>query len=268
VEYFLNVSFALKRETAWAQRGHEVAWEQWPLPLPPVPPSPPVVSDVPAPSWPLWLAESAPLVRVTGREFALVFDRLNGVITSYSYRGVKLLERGPLPDFWRAPTDNDAGAWKSVGTAARTDPALDIVAWRSAAASWKVKDVQLKRIDETSALITVQAELPRVAASCTMTYEIKGNGEVLVGAAYKPGPDPVAMMPRFGMELVASPGLERMSWYGRGPAETYSDRAFERVGIYSSTVGQEWVEYARPQENGNKTDVRWVELTNDQLVSG
>jgi beta-galactosidase len=264
VEYFLNVSFSLKRETAWAVRGHEVAWEQWPLPLPPAPPSPPVVSDVPAPSWPLWLAESAPLVRVTGREFALVFDRLNGVMTSYSYRGVKLLERGPLPDFWRAPTDNDAGAWKSLGTAARTDPALDIVAWRSAGSGWKVKDVQLKRIDETSALITVQAELPRVAATYTMTYEIKGNGEVLVGAAYKPGPGPVAMMPRFGMELVASPGLERLSWYGRGPAETYSDRAFERVGIYSSTVAQEWVEYARPQENGNKTDVRWVELANDQ----
>ena len=73
-------------------------------------------------------------------------------------------------------------------------------------------------------------------------------------------------MPRFGLELVASPGLERLSWYGRGPAETYSDRAFERVGVYTSTVGREWVEYARPQENGNKTDVRWVELTNEQGI--
>ncbi|MBE3135752.1 MAG: DUF4981 domain-containing protein, partial [Acidobacteria bacterium] len=264
VEYLLSVSFALKRETPWAKRGHEVAWEQWPLPLPPVLPSPPVVSDVPVPSWPLWLADGSLVARITGREFALVFDKLNGVITSYSYRGVKLLERGPLPDFWRAPTDNDSGAWKSLGTDARTDPALDIVAWRSAGSSWKVKDVQLKRIDETSALITVQAELPRVAASYAMTYEIKGNGEVIVGAAYKPGSGPVAMMPRFGMELVASPGLERMAWHGRGPVDTYSDRAFEPVGTYTSTVTQEWVEYARPQENGNKVDVRWVELTNAQ----
>ena len=73
------------------------------------------------PVGPLWIAEVAPFVRITGREFALVFDRLNGYLTSYSYRGVKLLDRGPLPDFWRAPTDNDNGAWKSLGTArART----------------------------------------------------------------------------------------------------------------------------------------------------
>jgi beta-galactosidase len=263
VEYFLNVSFALKRETAWAKRGFEIGWEQWPLPLPPVPATSPAVSDVPAPSWPLWIAEDGTLVRITGREFALVFDRLNGLITSYSYRGRKLLERGPVPDFWRAPTDNDAGAWKSLGNAARADPALDIVAWRTAGSGWKVKDVQVKRVDETSVLITVEADLPRVGASYAETYEIQGNGEVVVGSSYKPGPGPAAMMPRFGMGLVVSPGLERMSWYGRGPAATYSDRAFERVGLYSSTVGKEWVEYARPQENGNKTDVRWVELTGD-----
>ena len=264
VEYWLNVSFALKRETAWAGRGHEVAWEQWRLPLPPVPPAQSASSEVPAPSWPLWLADGSPFVRITGREFALVFDKLNGVVTSYSYRGEKLLERGPLPDFWRAQTDNDLGAWKSLATAARTDPALDIQAWRLAGSNRMIKDVQVRRVDETTAAITVRAELPRVGGSHTMTYEIKETGEVVVGADYKPGPGPVAMMPRFGMELVASPGLERVAWYGRGPVETYTDRAFERVGVYNSTVGREWVEYARPQENGNKTDVRWVELTNEQ----
>jgi beta-galactosidase len=264
VEYFLNVSFALKRETAWAPRGHEIAWEQWPLPLPARPAAPPSASDVPAPSNPLWIAEDGTFARITGREFALVFDRLNGVLTSYSYRGVKLLDRGPLPDFWRAPTDNDAGAWKSLGTAARTDPALDILAWRSAGPDWKVTDVQVKRVDDTAATITVSATLPRVGAAYTMTYDIRGSGEVVVEARYSPGPGPVAMMPRFGLELVATPGLERIAWYGRGPAETYSDRAFERVGVYTSTVSREWVEYARPQENGNKADVRWVELTNPQ----
>ena len=269
VEYLLNVSFTLKRETPWASRGYEIAWEQWPLPLPAAPPAAPSTSDVPPPSTPLYIVESAPFVRISGREFALVFDRLNGVMTSYSYRNVKLLERGPLPDFWRAPTDNDIGAWKSLGNAARTDPALDILAWRSAGPGWKVTDVQVKRVDETSATITVQALLPRVGATYTMTYDIRGTGEIVVGADYRPGPDPVApvaMMPRFGLELVASPGLEQMTWYGRGPTETYSDRAFERAGIYRSTVSREWVEYARPQENGNKTDVRWIELTNQQGI--
>ncbi len=264
VEYFLNVSFALKRETPWAPRGHEIAWEQWPLTLPAPPPAPAAISDVPLPSNPLWMAEDGTFVRFTGRDFAIVFDRLNGVLLSYSYRGVKLLDRGPLPDFWRAPTDNDAGAWKSLGNAARKNPALDIYAWKTAGPGRKVTDVQVKRVDENAATITVEADLPRVGGALTMTYEIRGTGEVVVGSSYRPGPGPVAMMPRFGMELVASPGLEHVAWYGRGPAETYSDRAFERVGVYTSTVAREWVEYARPQENGNKTDVRWVELTNAQ----
>jgi beta-galactosidase len=268
VEYFLNVSFALKRETPWAPRGHEIAWEQWPLTLPATPPAFAGVASPAgygaAPSAPLWIAEDGPVTRITGREFAIVFDRLNGVMLSYSFRGVKLLERGPLPDFWRAPTDNDLGAWKALGNAARKDRSLDIVAWKTAGPGWTVTDAQVKRVDETSAMITVEAALPRVGGALTMTYEIRGTGEMTVGSSYRPGPGPVAMMPRFGMELVASPGLEYLAWYGRGPAETYRDRAFERVGVYSSTVTREWVEYARPQENGNKTDVRWVELTNVQ----
>jgi beta-galactosidase len=65
---------------------------------------------------------------------------------------------------------------------------------------------------------------------------------------------------------VVAPGLENIEWYGRGPIETYIDRPFERVGVYKSTVTKEWVDYMRPQENGNKTDVRWVALTNAQGV--
>jgi beta-galactosidase len=70
------------------------------------------------------------------------------------------------------------------------------------------------------------------------------------------------MMPRFGTELIVAAGLDRIRWYGRGPAETYSDRQFEPVGVYAGTVAEQWVDYSRPQENGNKTDVRWVSLTN------
>ena len=68
----------------------------------------------------------------------------------------------------------------------------------------------------------------------------------------------------FRNELVVAPGLENITWYGRGPKETEIDRQFERIGVYQSTVDREWVEYMRPQENGNKTDVRWVKLTNAQ----
>ena len=266
VEYHLGVSFTLIRATLWAPRGHEIAWEQWPLVLPAQPAAPTAASDVPAPSNPLWSVDTGPITRIHGRDFALVFDRLAGVLTSYAYRGTQLLNRGPLPDFWRAPTDNDAGAARAIGTAARADPSVDVGAWRTAGPGWKVTDVQVKRVDESNMTITVKADLPRVGGACAMTYEISGTGTVVVGLDYRPGTAAVPMMPRFGMELVASPGLERLAWFGRGPAETYQDRQFERFGVHRSTVSGEWVEYARPQENGNKVDVRWIELINAQGV--
>jgi beta-galactosidase len=112
----------------------------------------------------------------------------------------------------------------------------------------------------------VRGVLREVDARCTLTYTIHGNGEIEVETSYEPGSRKLPMMPRFGTELVAGHGLDKITWYGRGPAATYNDRAFERMGLYSSTIDAEWVEYSRPQENGNKTDVRWVTLTNDQGI--
>jgi beta-galactosidase len=260
-EYWLNLSFGLAADTAWAKKGHEVAWEQWKLPI-----AAPAAPAPAASTLPLRIVNSSPYVRMSGRDFALVFDRLNGYLMSYSYKNAPLLDRGPMPDFWRAMTDNDLGAWKAVGNSARKDPTRDILVWREAGASWKVTDVQVTRVNQSTATIVVEAVLPLVDAKYTATYTVREDGEITVKADYLPGSKPVAMMPRFGMELVVSAGYERMKWYGRGPAETYIDRAFERVGVYASTVSGEWVEYSRPQENGNKVDVRWVELTNDKGV--
>ena len=95
-----------------------------------------------------------------------------------------------------------------------------------------------------------------------MTYTIRANGDVVVDTAYQPGAQKVPMLPRFGTELILGAGLEQLAWYGRGPHETYIDRQFERVDVYRATVDEEWVDYSQPQENGNKTDVRWVALTN------
>ncbi|HEY3384636.1 MAG TPA: glycoside hydrolase family 2 TIM barrel-domain containing protein [Vicinamibacterales bacterium] len=257
-EYWLNFSFRLKADAPWAKKGHEVAWEQWKLPVASLAAAAPVAAD----AGPLAIVDSSEMVRMSGREFALVFDRLNGVLVSYAYRNHPLIGRGPLPDFWRAMTDNDRGAWKSIGWAARPDPERNLLVWREAGAAWRVTDVKVKRVDEASATITVQALLPTVDAKYTMAYTVYASGELLVAVSYEPGARPLPMMPRFGLELVVSPGFEQLRWYGRGPVETYTDRKFERVGVYASTVSDTWVEYSRPQENGNRTDVRWVELTN------
>jgi beta-galactosidase len=254
VEYWLNLSFVLKADTPYAAKGHEIAWEQFPLP-----------ASAPAPHFdaakppPLQLKDEGDIATLAGPSFSLRFDKKAGLIVSYRYKGVNLLERGPRPDFWRAPTDNDRGGFKGG--------AADLSVWHNAGPEWTVKDVQLRKVDERTARIAVSTALAGVDAAYTMTYTVTGAGDILIQCAYKPAAGIEApMMPRFGTELIVAPGLENIAWYGRGPAPTYIDRQFERIGVYRSTVDKQWVEYSRPQENGNKTDVRWVALTNAQGI--
>ncbi len=260
VEYWLNLSFVLKAATAYAPLGHEIAWEQFRLPASAAAPrfSPAKLA--------LKVKDDVSEATFTGRDFSLSFDKKAGVVTSYRYKGTNLLWRGPRPDFWRAPTDNDRGAWKALRSAAARDSAANIELWRNAGPEWQVRDVQVQAIDDHSARITVNAGLPDVEAGYTITYTIYGTGDVIVECTYQPGTKKLPMMPRLGTELVAAPGLENISWYGRGPVETHIDRQFERIGVYKSSVDKQWFEYSRPQENGNKTDVRWVALTNAQGI--
>jgi beta-galactosidase len=255
VEYRLNLSFTLKAATSWAPLGHEVAWDQFVLPV-----SAPA-KQFAASKAAVELKDGEGEATVTGKNFSLRFDKRLGVITSYRYNGVTLLERGPRPDFWRSPTDNDRGAGKSLRGEFERDSAADIGIWRNAGAEWQVKTAAVTKVANGVA-IAVEAELPGVESTVKLSYTIHGSGDVVVDFAYVPGAKKVAMMPRFGTELVAAPGLENIAWLGRGPIETYIDREFERAGLYRSTVDKEWVSYSKPQENGNKVDVRWVALTN------
>jgi len=266
-EYWLNVRFVLKNATAWAPRGHEIAWEQFALPLEAAPAPRVDTAKLPA----LDIDEQGDQVRMAARDFSLVFDKHAGVITAYTYKGTKLIERGPLPDFWRALTDNDRGALKSVdvlptpkGLPPKGTPPKNLLMWRGIKPA--VASAEVKRIDARTAEIAVQFNLAQVATQTVIRYTVYGSGDMIVETSYPGGPKSLPMMPRFGNELALAPGLEHIAWYGRGPVETYQDRNFERIGVYTSTVDKEWVDYSRPQENGNKTDVRWVALTNDRGV--
>jgi beta-galactosidase len=246
-EHWLNVSFKLKQATSWAEIGHEVAWDQFRLKE--------SGRTAPLTTAALNVKEDADEATFSGPSFSVRVDKRDGMLRQYRFKGTTLLERGPRPDFWRAPTSNDRGAAKS-------NRGVNLTVWRDAGPQWDVKDVKIEKLDGNSARVTVAAALRAAGATYAMTYTIHGVGDIEVAASYKPGTEKLAMMPRFGNELVVAPGLENIQWYGRGPKETMIDRNFERIGVYRSTVDKEWVEYMRPQENGNKTDVRWVKLTN------
>jgi beta-galactosidase len=259
VEYWLNMSFVLAADTRWAPKGHEVAWDQFALPF-----QAPKSQIQTGPS--LRMADEPEFTWFGGPDWGLRFDKVTGTIGTYEYKGVRLLERGPLPDFWRAPTDNDIGSWKLVMERAAQHAELNVPMWRAAAAAWTVDEVGVERLDERTARLRYRVALAGDAGTVTTTYVVHGSGDVIVEQAYAPGRRAVAMMPRVGTALVVAAGLDQMTWYGRGPQPTYVDRAFERVGVYSSAVTDQWIEYARPQENGSKTDVRWVALTNSDGV--
>jgi beta-galactosidase len=255
LDYRLNLSFTLKSDAPWAAKGHEVAWDQFELPAAPGR----AFSSKAA----LTIDDKTDEATLKGADFAIRFDKQLGLITSYRYKGATLVERGPRPDFWRSPTDNDRGAAKSARGPRGGNPALDLSFWRSAGPRWQVRKTEVKRIDDASATVEVTASLPGVDAAYSIRYTVHGSGDVIVECSYTPGSTTrLPMMPRFGSELIVAPGYENLAWYGRGPAATYIDRNFERIGLYRSTVDKEWVSYSKPQENGNKTDVRWVALTN------
>lgn len=192
-------------------------------------------------------------------DFAASFDQIQGTLTSFAWRGRPLLERGPRPDFWRAMTDNDIGAWKAVSGAAENRSDLNWLAWREAGPAWKARRFEVERVSPATVRVTAGGPLPN-GGMVTLVYTVQASGEIEVETYYEPGAGSLPFQPRAGTELVVSPGLDRLRWFGRGPVETHWDRQFEPLGIYESTVAGEWVDYSRPQENGNKTGVRWVEL--------
>ncbi|MGV9455214.1 glycoside hydrolase family 2 TIM barrel-domain containing protein [Streptomyces sp. NPDC003635] len=259
-EYFLELSFTTKEPTKWAKAGFEVARQQLPLDLgsPEVTPVP--LADVRA----LAHVDGENDVTVTGEGFSVTVDKKSGVITSYEAAGAALLASGPTPNFWRAPTDNDKGN----GQHTRNET------WRDAGARRKVTEVTVRPVRDRAVEIKVSGTLPTTVESrYSTTYTVFGNGEIKVDNTLHPGASSLPYIPEVGTLLLLPGRLDRLHYYGRGPEENHWDRNNGTdVGRYSGTVSGQWTPYIRPQENGNKTDVRWAALTDREgvglLVSG
>lgn len=259
-EYFLQLSFTTRERTPWADEGFEVARVQLPLggsgpEIVPVP-----LTEVPE----LSFRSGDSDITVTGSGFEVVIDKSTGVITSYEAAGTQLLASGPAPNFWRAPTDNDHGN----GQHTRNQT------WRDAGSRRKVTDVTVRGLDGRAVEIAVRGTLPTSTASAfTTTFTVFGNGEIKVDNTLAPGDPSLPYIPEIGTILRLPAALEQFHYYGRGPDESHWDRKDGTdVGRWSGTVTGQWSPYLRPQENGNRTDVRWAALTDRHgrglLVSG
>lgn len=259
-EYWLTLRFLQKETTLWATAGYEVAWAQLRLPV-----AAGAIHTVPLTMMPaLQMENGEGVIYVAGEEFSLEFDRQHGCITSLNYQGIPLLQKGPKINFWRAPTDNDinqARLWREAG--------LDRL-------MHKIKAVEVHKPHKAAVQVRVQSAIGPYsyapAFQAEMTYTIYGTGDILIDTHILPR-EGLPHLPRFGLQMSLPGCMEYFTWYGMGPHESYIDRKESvRMGVYTGTVEEQYVPYIMPQENGNKTDVRWAALTdlqgNGLLVTG
>ena len=250
-EYLLKVTFALAEDTLWAKRGHVVAWDQFQLPFA-VPPALQVdVTNLPN----LQIQERPDDITVIGDGFGLTIGKKSGAIESLEVDGKQLMADPLLPNFWRVPTDNDRGN--------KMPERLAI--WKNAVRELAVVSVTIEQPQSQVVRVFLEAKFPPGGKSAYyLTYTVYASADIIVECRFVPGvglPD----LPRFGMQMAMPTEFDTMTWYGRGPHETYWDRKTgAAVGIYSGPVEEQTHLYVRPQENGNKTDVRWVALTNSE----
>jgi beta-galactosidase len=249
VEYALTVSFLLKEDRSWADAGHEVAFGQKIYKKSTV---------FHASQKPIRVVHGKVNIGVKGEDFDCLFSMLNGGLVSYRYAGKEMIEKIPMPNFWRAPVDNDNGSmaparyaqWKiaSMYISQRNGGMFDNVPTKV-----EEKDNTVK--------ITYTYFMPTTPSSkCEVSYTVFGDGTIETKLMYDPV-EGLPDMPEFGMMFQFDADYDNLTWYGMGPDETYADRRHgAKLGIYSNKVADNMAKYLVPQECGNKVGVRYVRL--------
>lgn len=199
--------------------------------------------------------ENINCLEVSGETFNIQFNKQNGFMDSYCVNGTQMINKDAqlTPNFWRAPTDNDYGAGLQNKYAVWKNPEIKLVSMKH---------------ESVNDMIVVSAEydIASVSAKLYLTYTINNQGAVKVTQKMVADKSAkVSDMFRFGMQMPMPESFENIVYYGRGPVENYIDRNHSTdIGIYSQTVTEQFYPYIRPQENGNKTDIRWWKLFNEE----
>ncbi len=249
-EYTATVSFTLREDVSWAPRGHEIAFGQgvWTV----------AREAVHAQHAPLRVVHGAKNLGVHGEHFSALFSYQQNGLVSYKFGGVEMLRSIPMPNFWRAPTDNDRGnrmparygQWKLASLYGNLrNPSFD-------------GKPEVTEPGDGTVSICFTYPLPTTPqAVCDVTYTVHPCGRIDVTLHYDPVKG-LGDMPEFGMMLKLDADYDRIRWYGMGPQECYCDRSQgARLGIWQTTAKDNLTPYLVPQECGNRTGVRWAEVT-------
>lgn len=257
-EYLLTVSFALRQATRWAGKGWVVARDQIPYGGGYAPAAVPAKAVAPVGVDGGFALEAggvrAVLSRTTGTLSELVMDGRTIL------KDVGGLVRGPRLTVMRALTDNDV--WMRGRGADPADGLGFGTVYQSGLTQLRYH-VRRLSADESGVRAVVEVNGAKGAGFLhAATWRLSPDGALTMANEVRPFGRMPKALPRLGLSLQLEEGLESFAWYGRGPQENYVDRcsgAF--LGLYRSTVTDQYVAYARPQDNGCRGDVRWAELT-------
>jgi beta-galactosidase len=262
-EFWLRVSFHQRTNSLWATAGFEVAWQQLKLDVADVRRearrTAPEAGALPQ----LQLVKNGDSLKIEGADFSVVFSKSAGTLTLLKFGGRQILATNagwtgetPAPQLqlFRAPTDNDKGFGKWL--------ARD---WREAGLTNLIRQVDSFNVGrEKSGRLVIETLVTSRAKDggykLKTIWTIRGDGSIEMENEFSPFGN-LPLLPRIGIVLRVAQDFENVRWLGRGPWENYSDRKDAAdMGVWKSTVAQQYVPYLRPQENGNKEDVRWLEL--------
>ena len=250
IEYFLLLEAKTKKPDKLVPKNYIIAWEQFRLPI-----SRYTIPIDPTEFLPVWIEFINGSILVKGDDFNISFNQQSGFLSQFEYRNISLLQNELHPYFWRAPTDNDLGN----GMPERCG------VWKSAHEELLLQSLDTSTIDNIARIATMYFH-KKTQIQLKIVYSIYGNGIVKIKQTLYPSSISLPELPRFGMKMTVTKSFKKLDWFGRGPHETYWDRKTSaKIGRYSGEVWEQTFPYVRPQETGNKTDVRWMALSNGAL---
>ena len=247
-EYHCNIAFCLKENKLWADKGYEIASNQFSL----TPPVKLIRKFKTGPSLKVELHEEENDWKITGDKFEIMFGKINGALTSYIADGDKIINQPLLPHFTRPLTDNDKG-WK---------PYRKLKPWYDAVPH--LLSMNYEKIKNNSVLIRSDYSIIEGKANVKISYLVNADGAVKVNF-HLIVKDSLPNIPKVGATCGINNEFRNIQWYGKGPWENYVDKCSgAEVGIYKLPIEKYMEPYVNPQENGNRTGVRWMYLSNNK----
>jgi beta-galactosidase len=249
-EYVLFVQLLTQTASELIPVGFELAFEQFVLQKY----TPPILAGEKGSL--LDILEEGDRIRLQNNLTELTIHSSTGEIQNWSFRDWLITDQAIRPNFWRAPTDNDLGngmhRWAAI--------------WKRSTEEGTSSLVEPPSVTGENINYALEYQFPDQMASLRLRYTLSPDGALSVDFHFLPSRDSLPNIPRLGMFLTLPDNFTQTVWYGRGPHFTYWDRLSSgKIGIYQGMVADQFHRYSRPQETGNKTDIRWMQLSSDEM---